>query len=817
MRDIKIYINDQLIDIGSQKDLSLKLNRSFLDLQNVDSRSGDFSYSVKLVKSKTNNSIFSNINTMQSIDKFVRTDEYKAKIYVDGIQILQGYFKLNTIDDKFYNGNFISNTISWSKQLASKNLNEIKNADGSDWKIPFFGCLSSNTAYTLSWYVDNPDYNRDVAFPFVSYGNFFAESNFTPNNGIQTLLFSAQNFPGSFYYGRILQKIFDGIGWSCDGSLFYDPEFRKLVIPYTAGDLFNWNETTWIKAQSSGRTSDIWSPSVTNNLATDFAASATFDYETNDQFTAGKRGISVVLPMNNVFQEFYNNLETYYVTDIRFFKKARTQYIAPITANYNLSACCRSLFYELKGAFNSSAPNTGYITDTTGYSNIKAGVLLLLDDGTDLDLENTVLTHLNTYLWDVSNATIPTHPNILTYLDLVQSLSTPAPVIYTGYSADVQIDIIYSGNVLNTPAPPADGVTHTYTFTGIFDFDLSIKNIPLEQNDKIKILFVSPGRSFLIPTINEVTDIFVGNLTLPDEMFYWDFKSADEEDFSINITKNLPGSSQLDFVKNFITQFNLYYTTDQDKKLIRFDKFDDFFLPNTHGYDITDKVDLNFLEPPARPVDLPSKLTIGYRNDTSDPFFIADPTYANVECINSNVFASPEKEIKLIFSATKLRKMFLYTYVYLPSQEIMVPSIANEGAVNEVDLTQVEWSYSNSLRVLKLTDYYTDTGGTVYSTLVDGYPTKLQQAVFESDSYLNLKYDGENGLYNRFYERFLNEFGDSHILTLESNINSYDFTRLQPNVPVIIKNQAYILNSISSFDPINGDKCKIELLKKFSN
>jgi hypothetical protein len=793
----RIIINGYDVDLGDKFQTSF--NRSFLDLQNVDSKSGDWSYGCSLPKSRSNNLIFSNSQDFGTIDKFVKTENYNALAYYKGELILEGYFKLTDIDKDFYNGHFVSNSVSWSKDLAKLNLNEIRNRDGSNWTVPFLGSHDKSVEYSLAWYIEQRgNYDLDIAFPLSSYGNFFSENPNNPFDSIDAYILNLEHFPPAPFNLKIIEKIFETIGWSIDGGLFNDPQFKKIAIPYTFADSVTWNYDRLISAAWTGQTTGL----------TTIGEYTTISYTYDGQVSGGTTswyGAWSWLPYNSITRDINDNFRYHYFSNLLGTNKTGITYNVPVTTDYNIVTSATDLRINLTGQYydgSTTAFISDYVTPTSGWNNIHAGLCLYIDDGTT-NLITDIMENINPYIF--SGETSVTHPNIIYYYDLAQAASGVTK-FFQPYIQDADIVPEISNVSVNFIPPPSDN--HPWFFLMSADTTVTISNLKLGIGEKLKWIVVVP--SFNDPIIRASSVGIYDN-------FVFDVTNSITGDTEYNISKNLPDNvTMLDYVKSFLAHPNLFFTADFKKKVIRFDTYTDFWLPVNFGHDITDKVFLNKLEPAARPVDLPRVLRIKYNNDLSDALLKADPDYANIELTNTNIYAEGEKEISLIWSATKMRDFRIYNASKPQPFVLTLPSIANEESLLKPN-TEVNISYTNSMRIIKLTDLWINESGQTNYLQVDGYLCAVQLSTFESDDYLSLNYHGDNGMYNTFFARMLYEWGDSHILTLETTIDSYDYNKLQPNVPVIIGGVPWILYSIQNFNPDNPGKCKIELMKKFSN
>lgn len=496
-----------------------------------------------------------------------------------------------------------------------------------------------------------------------------------------------------------------------------------------------------------------------------------------------------------------------------------------------------------------NAPTTDYM---------RAGFVIFLDDPTDVTRKDVIFREVCNYVYNVYDgspasithnsvlaAYFPTHTgstnywqpydsnaNISVIDDLTKTFTTqisfpcnPGPYLIGQYFGPGIQQVFY-------PSITTTDLLYRYNFTGNTKFEFRDFEIP--AGEQIKIMFVAPiyqvkpgAASAPITLKDEVNSLFTCSYV------DFNFDILDENgnspnpnnDIDLNIAKNLPAIGQLEWIKTFIARNNLFITADVENKTLRLENFDDYFLPIDFAEDITEDIDNNFGAPATKPVQLPKNLFFRYENDTSDVLLYQDPDFANLQITSDNIYSENDKTINQLFSSTKTREFLVNSaYNIVSLLPVTLPSIANEENYSNLDLTSVQWTFAYSPRILKLDGFATfdDLVGNPETPIyvdLGGYPYKIMKSRFEDTrpGRLNLRFDTDNGLYRTFYQRYLNNLDDSYILMLNSKINSARFNRLQPNVPVIVNGQSYILNLISNFDTINPGITKIELIKRFTN
>ena len=823
MSEVILQINNQVADIGDVKSLNIKFNRQFIDLQNIDSKQGDYSFSIKLPKTKTNNIIFENINVQNVIDKFFRTEDYEYFLDVDGTQYT-GVFKLLNIDEESYIGTLIGKNIAWAKLLSGKNLNDLTNADGTAWSAPYIGS-SGSTTNSLRWYINNTDYtNSDIAFPLISRGMFWhglSGSSLTWNEIFDDSL-TFQDIPPAVYEGKIVKKIFENIGWSVDSDLFGNEEYQKIILPYTTADqyLFNWQNL--IGASSSGGTGAPLG--IFTGYYNDYNR-----YGTTGSFNYIKAGLFELTDLRGIISNPYSQLRDYLFVTTQYKTKHREQYYVPALTQYNIDLTFDVNDIFLNGAF--SAQTDGRMTSAKEF---KAGFFLYINDGTDINtmdvVRDTITQDINDYFYNQSPDASPTDGRIIFYYDLVQKalFNYGGANNYSFYAqpyADADAEIVITDNLHLTYS--GDGTfNHWNQFHVSGRTNVSISGITLSPHWNIELMFGvqydRDGGAYNSAGGNAHNESVSARTGYAE----WSFSPSISGGTELNIGANLPAISQLEFIKSFLNRHNCFISTNSNNKSVRFDTYDNYFLPLDYKIDLTEKLDLNNYSSSFKPALMPKNLYFKYTNDTNDILIGQDPDYGNIQLVNDNIYSQNDKQVTQLYSATKLRD-FVYQTKF-----VSLPSICNDASIFEnIDASQILWTFASSPRILKITELW-NISGTPVTIKIDGQNCEVLQSVFEDhrEDKLNLIFNTitftDNsglhygyGLYNQYYERYLNSLSQSHILgAIDSNINGDDFNKLQPNVPVVVNGESYILNSIQGFDPINqGSKCKIELIKRFTN
>lgn len=103
MVNTELYINNQLCDIVNPYELGVRFQREILIPSEITTKDVQYSFTIKLPTSNTNNTIFNFANVEEVKNKF--NYEYQALLIVDSIKVFDGKFRLTEIDEDTYKGN----------------------------------------------------------------------------------------------------------------------------------------------------------------------------------------------------------------------------------------------------------------------------------------------------------------------------------------------------------------------------------------------------------------------------------------------------------------------------------------------------------------------------------------------------------------------------------------------------------------------------------------------------------------------------------------------------------------------------------------
>lgn len=227
---IELYIKNRLCDINSPESLGIRLKRQFINPAELSVKDAQMSYEITLPATPNNNEIFSHVNVEEVQGKFRIYED--ARLYVDGILILDGKFRLSEITQDSYKGN-----LGVPAPLTAKDIfgETIMNQAGK-WLIPFTG-VDDITRYNTGGH-DKSVYGEisPCIFPLVLYGLLpkYPSNNIYSTKDVfdKSVRLKLDHFPPSVNCIHMLKKIFSNAGYSLIGSAVDDERIKNLYVSY---------------------------------------------------------------------------------------------------------------------------------------------------------------------------------------------------------------------------------------------------------------------------------------------------------------------------------------------------------------------------------------------------------------------------------------------------------------------------------------------------------------------------------------------------------------------------------------------------------
>jgi len=206
--------------------VSIPINKSIIDIQNIAERKSDFSKTITLPGTSNNNNIFSNIfNLARSVKNdetynfapdFNPSLKADAILYKNGIVQIQGYLQLTNINvlDNYeieYEIIIIGKTANLFQDLGDKKLNELDlSAFNHDWT--FANIVTSWT-------------------PSAAIGYYYGLIDLGLSNNQRG--YYTKDWKPQIFLKVIIDAIFKDAGYRYSSNFFTSGHYTKLVVPAT--------------------------------------------------------------------------------------------------------------------------------------------------------------------------------------------------------------------------------------------------------------------------------------------------------------------------------------------------------------------------------------------------------------------------------------------------------------------------------------------------------------------------------------------------------------------------------------------------------
>lgn len=229
MKQIELYIDRQLCDLGDPARFAVYLKRQFLNPAELSKKDAQKSYTVTLPATPRNNRIFGHLNTEEVAGKF--SVLYDALLIVGGVTVFDGKFNLSSITRTQYKGNLGIPALKTVKDIfGNLNMNE-----APEWNVTF-----------KDWFANVSKLNEETTppcfFPYVLYGLVpkvpKKDGNYTAKDMLDyTARLSLDDFPPSVNCLKAISHIFNGYklggkNLNINGTAFEDERLTSLYVSY---------------------------------------------------------------------------------------------------------------------------------------------------------------------------------------------------------------------------------------------------------------------------------------------------------------------------------------------------------------------------------------------------------------------------------------------------------------------------------------------------------------------------------------------------------------------------------------------------------
>lgn len=230
MKEAKIFIGGEQVDLFDRDKLRLALTYSIADINNIEARSSGFSKTITAPRTHNNDLIFGFGTDINSADALDQNERRTAHIEVGGTVLLRGFARINKniIKNRNNTGQYqfviIGDNGDWKEKLSEKNVNELDYSDQDH----IYNKANIDLSETVST-------DRDYVYPLINYGATLGGHPISGNNNIHDVLVEDRFF--ALNVKSILIKMFKDIGVKIASGFIDAFFFGKLYLPFT-NDLF---------------------------------------------------------------------------------------------------------------------------------------------------------------------------------------------------------------------------------------------------------------------------------------------------------------------------------------------------------------------------------------------------------------------------------------------------------------------------------------------------------------------------------------------------------------------------------------------------
>jgi hypothetical protein len=237
MAKVELYINDTLVDL--MPDFTWALNYQISDISRPETRQVNYSKTVTLPASKTNNSLFGhlynldvyidNTTSVNFTPDFSPNLKTSAVLYVDGVEQFRGIVQLMSITktdnlDIVYNCQLLGELVDLFQRIGDEYL--------TDLDFSAFDHAWTQANIESSW--DTSITEDGGSTPF-ELGNGYVYPHIDYGFGSSVTNFSYKNYRPAIYVKEYIDAIFESAGFTYDSDFFTSSDFCSLIVPFSNG------------------------------------------------------------------------------------------------------------------------------------------------------------------------------------------------------------------------------------------------------------------------------------------------------------------------------------------------------------------------------------------------------------------------------------------------------------------------------------------------------------------------------------------------------------------------------------------------------
>lgn len=824
MNYIELFLDDNQVDLSSDEYPQIELNG--INIEDPMKQQNDLSFHFTLPYTVDNNRLFSALAQPATLGVFNTTQKYKAKLYVNTSLIFEGFFIYERSTPKGYEGFLRGNRLGWVDSAKSLKLPQIEGLT-----MPFEGGQTILNRWNA---VVQPQPNNALCtFAPIGYGKWFNIPT-TTGTGPYTTTYAEkgeicsvystlggpittnnvmfEDFPPQVFVKSIVEKGFNQAGYSVSGSFFQSSLTDVLTLAY-GGKSYIWN---WNRLLSSNHyqtpLTNLCQLTGTNPFGT-FTRNTIAD---DVYFSSGGANIN-----RYVWQPTFDLVDynyTFQFDDTEGEYTCKTDGTYSMTAEFDLTDI-NMYYFPLQGPSTVSPwldtiPNGPRHLFALIVKNYDTAISMLGADG------------------QLSYGPLPTTP-----IGGVQPVPTPSGRGVTQIMAYKAI----------TPTTASEIASETDVFAGVGlgqwarktlqrtnpTITLQTGPMKLKKGDKLRFAFFWSQRQ---NNLGDPRPSFFGIDFNTDNL---QTKVVCEGDYDLNLAKNLPNITFLDFMKDLTTIYNLRFAVSDNTVFI--DNFDNSLSILEQGVELTNYVDEQDFE---KYDTQPSRQNIfSYEQDSNDSNDTTD-SYTEIIFRPTNEATVQEYKVAKIVQTSQTYDYYrTLTYtdtnglVQNPAIVVTMPFIADKQWVDLTTTTESDkygWlkilpgrSYDITSRLLrfdqiKQNQEYQDPQSSIYFGAFYFHqwdqtaPMGSRDLFIEQPNYEQLVLNTTTQFnVQKYWNSFIEHMRSSHWIRVRTVIPFYVFRQLDAQKPILIQGIPYILKKAQGYNTVREkSEINLEILRR---
>lgn len=227
MKEYKVYINSNEIDLVDPNDLDLAITLAIAESNDINVRKKSNTKTLKFPGTATNRKIFGHPEDPNSVVNINQQAKPEIIIEADGEEIFRGFIKVTAatdIDNKIieYQGVAYGDNADWISRIGNSNINELDYSDQNH--------TNNIATVNISEIVAS---GREYVYDLVDRGQFSGQ--LYDGNKKQSVSI-VDRFPALNVYG-MLYRIFKSIGYKIDSTFANTAFFNALYFMFTNEEL----------------------------------------------------------------------------------------------------------------------------------------------------------------------------------------------------------------------------------------------------------------------------------------------------------------------------------------------------------------------------------------------------------------------------------------------------------------------------------------------------------------------------------------------------------------------------------------------------